>query len=94
MLFRSSAFILNYAIANERLAETLVRAISALELSPLMFMAVVNLFFLVLGCFLDASVMLLVFVPLLLPSARALGIEVSFCGTRGHSASSSLRWNA
>jgi hypothetical protein len=26
--------------------------------------------------------------------ARALGIEVSFCGTRGHGASSSLRWNA
>ena len=26
--------------------------------------------------------------------ARALGIEVSFCGTRGHGVSPSLRWDA
>ena len=26
--------------------------------------------------------------------ARALGIEVHFCGTRGHGASPSLRWDA
>jgi TRAP-type C4-dicarboxylate transport system permease large subunit len=33
------------------------------------FMLVVNLFFLVLGCLLDGSVMMLVFVPLLIQSA-------------------------
>jgi hypothetical protein len=26
--------------------------------------------------------------------ARALGIEVNFCGTRGHGVSPSLRWDA
>ena len=43
-------------------------------------MLLVNLFFLVLGCFLDGSVMLLVFVPLLLPAARALGIDLTYFG--------------
>lgn len=80
MLLVASAFILNYAIANERLAESLVASISALQLSPLMFMLVVNLFFLVLGCFLDAAVMMLVFVPLLIPSAKALGIDLTYFG--------------
>ena len=80
MLLVASAFILNYAIANERLAESLVAAISAMQLTSMQFMLVVNLFFLVLGCFLDASVMMLVFVPLLIPSAKALGIDLTYFG--------------
>jgi C4-dicarboxylate transporter DctM subunit len=80
MLLVASAFILNYAIANERLADGLVAAIAAMQLSQIQFMLVVNLFFLVLGCFLDGSVMMLVFVPLLMPSVRALGIDVTYFG--------------
>jgi tripartite ATP-independent transporter DctM subunit len=80
MLLIASAFILNYAITNERLAESLVAFISAMQLTPLQFMLVVNAFFLVLGCFLDGSVMMLVFVPLLMPSVRALGIDTTYFG--------------
>lgn len=80
MVLIASAFILNYAITNERLAEALVAAITAWELSPLQFMGVVNVFFLLLGCFLDGSVMMLVFVPLLIPSVRALGIDTVYFG--------------
>ena len=80
MLLIASAYILNYAIANERLAESLVTLISSMQLSPMQFMLAVNLFFLVLGCLLDGSVMMLVFVPLLIPSARALGIDMTYFG--------------
>lgn len=80
MLLIASAFILNYAIANERLAEALVSAIARWELTATQFMVVVNLAFLVLGCFLDGSVMMLVFVPLLIPSARLLGIDLTYFG--------------
>ncbi|MFM8239053.1 MAG: TRAP transporter large permease [Actinomycetota bacterium] len=80
MLLIASAFILNYAIANERLAEVLVHAIARWELGAMQFMVVVNLAFLVLGCFLDGSVMMLVFVPLLIPSARLLGIDLTSFG--------------
>jgi len=80
MLLIASAFILNYAIANERLSEVLVHAIARWELGAMQFMVVVNLAFIVLGCFLDGSVMMLVFVPLLIPSARLLGIDLTYFG--------------
>ena len=80
MLLVASAYILNYSITNERLADSLVTAIAAMQLSQMQFMLVVNLFFLVLGCFLDGSVMMLVFVPLLMPSVRALGIDLTYFG--------------
>lgn len=51
MLLIASAFILNYAITNEKLAESLVATISAMDLSPLQFMLVVNVFFLSLDVF-------------------------------------------
>lgn len=80
MLLIASAFILNYAITNEGLAAQLVHAIDRLDLEAWQFMLMVNVFFLILGCFLDGSVMLLVFVPLLLPAARALGIDLTYFG--------------
>lgn len=80
MLLIASAFILNYAIANERLAEALVAQITSMQLTPMQFMAVVNVSFLLLGCLLDGSVMMLVFVPLLIPSAKALGIDLTYFG--------------
>jgi C4-dicarboxylate transporter DctM subunit len=80
MLLIASAFILNYAVANEGLADRLVTTIAALELSQAQFLLLVNVFFLVLGCFLDGSVMMLVFVPLLIPSARALGVDLTHFG--------------
>jgi C4-dicarboxylate transporter DctM subunit len=36
--------------------------------------------FLVLGCFLDTSTMLLVLVPLLIPSAKAMGVDLVHFG--------------
>jgi tripartite ATP-independent transporter DctM subunit len=80
MLLIAAAFILNYAITNEHLAAHLVAGIAHLQLEPWQFMLAVNLFFLVLGCFLDGAVMMLVFVPLLLPSVRALGIDTTYFG--------------
>jgi TRAP-type C4-dicarboxylate transport system permease large subunit len=40
----------------------------------------VNVLFLVLGCFLDTSIMLLVLVPILLPTAKLLGIDLVHLG--------------
>ena len=51
-----------------------------LQLSQLQFLLLVNVVFLVLGCFLDVSVMLLVFVPMLLPAAKLLGIDLVHFG--------------
>jgi TRAP-type C4-dicarboxylate transport system permease large subunit len=50
------------------------------DLSQLQFLLLVNAVFLVLGCFLDVSVMLLVFVPMLLPAAKLLGVDLVHFG--------------
>ena len=76
----ASAYLLNYAFAAEGVPGQLANWVAGLHLSPLGFLLLVNLLFLVLGCFLDVSVMLLVFVPMLIPAAKALGIDLVHFG--------------
>jgi C4-dicarboxylate transporter, DctM subunit len=66
----AAAYLLNYAFAAEGVPAQLAQWVASLNLSPLGFLLMVNAMFLVLGCFLDVSVMLLVFVPMLIPAAR------------------------
>lgn len=80
LILIASAFVVNYAITAEQIAVRLSELVTALNLTPLAFLLAVNLMFLVLGCFLDASVLLLVFVPVLFPAARALGIDMVHFG--------------
>jgi TRAP-type C4-dicarboxylate transport system permease large subunit len=54
--------------------------VDSLHLSRLQFLLMVNVLFLVLGCFLDVSVLLLVFVPMLLPAAKLLGVDLVHFG--------------
>jgi tripartite ATP-independent transporter DctM subunit len=76
----ASAYLLNYAFAAEGIPGQLAQWVAGLQLGPLRFLLLVNVVFLVLGCFLDVSVMLLVFVPMLIPAARALGIDLVHFG--------------
>lgn len=76
MTLIASSFIVNYAITSEGVGANLALFIKNLDLSAVAFLLVVNLMFLVLGTVLDGAVMLLVFVPVLLPTARALGIDL------------------
>jgi tripartite ATP-independent transporter DctM subunit len=76
----AGAFVLNYAFASEGVAQALAAWVTARELSPLAFLLLVNVVFLVLGCFLDTAVMLLVFVPMFLPTVKALGVDLVHFG--------------
>ena len=76
----ASAYLLNYAFAAEGVPAQLADWVTSLHLGQLGFLLLVNVVFLVLGCFLDVSVMLLVFVPMLIPAARALGIDLVHFG--------------
>jgi len=76
----AGAFVLNYAFASEGVAQALAGWVTAQQLSPLAFLLLVNVVFLVLGCFLDTAVMLLVFVPMFLPTAKALGVDLVHFG--------------
>ena len=79
-LIIAGAFVFNYIIAGERTADYLAAWLTSMQLSQWQFLLLVNIVFLILGCFLDATVMLLVLVPLLLPTVNALGIDLVHFG--------------
>ena len=74
------AYLFNYALAAEQIPGMVANAIERLELSPLTFLLAINLLFLILGCLFDTTTLLLVLVPLLVPVARALGIDLVHFG--------------
>jgi C4-dicarboxylate transporter DctM subunit len=80
LLMICGAFAVNYAVTAEQLDKALAAWIAGLGLSPLAFLVTVNIVFLVLGCLIDATTMLLVLVPVLLPSVAALGIDPVYFG--------------
>ena len=71
----AGALVFNYVITAENIPKTLAALLKGYELSPLAFLLVANLLLLVLGCFLEGTTILLVIVPVLLPTAQALGID-------------------
>lgn len=74
------ALIFNYIVASENIPNSISALLKATDLSPVAFLLIVNLLLLVLGCVLDAATILLVIVPLFLPSCRALGIDLVHFG--------------
>ncbi len=71
----AGSFLLNYAFTAEGVPQMMAQWVDSMQLGRIPFLLFVNLLFLILGCFLDVSVLLLVFVPMLLPSVKALGID-------------------
>ena len=76
----AGSFMLNYAFTAEGVPQAMALWVDSMQLSPTKFLLLVNVMFLVLGCFLDVSVLLLVFVPMLLPAAKLLGIDLVHFG--------------
>jgi tripartite ATP-independent transporter DctM subunit len=79
-LIIGAALIFNYIIASENIPAQVANAMRGLDISPLAFLLAVNLLFLVLGCLLDASTIILVIIPLFIPTCRALGIDLVHFG--------------
>jgi tripartite ATP-independent transporter DctM subunit len=79
-LILAGSFLLNYAFTAEGVPQAMAQWVDTLKLGPTQFLLLVNVMFLLLGCFLDVSVLLLVFVPMLLPAVKALGIDLVHFG--------------
>jgi tripartite ATP-independent transporter DctM subunit len=80
LMLIASAFLVNYAITVEQVAQGIAGFVAGAELGPTGFLLGVAALLLILGLFLDASVILLVFIPLLLPAARAVGVDLVHFG--------------
>lgn len=75
-----ASLILNYIIASENIPAALAAVMEGLEVSPLMFLIAVNVLVLLLGCLLDATTIILVIVPLFIPTCNLLGIDLVHFG--------------
>ncbi len=70
-----SALIFNYIIATEQIPQSLSHFMTGLELTRGGFLTFTMVLFLLLGCVLDATTIILVVIPLFLPTATALGVD-------------------
>jgi tripartite ATP-independent transporter DctM subunit len=71
----AGALVMNWIVAAEQIPERMGLWMSGLDLSPNMFLFMVTILFLVLGAFLDTLLMLLIIVPILMPTVTHLGID-------------------
>lgn len=79
-LLIAGALIFNYIVASENIPGAVAASLQGLDISPLAFLLLVNVLFLILGCLLDATTIILVIVPLFVPACRALGIDLVHFG--------------
>jgi len=69
-----------YIVASEHLGDKLFNLVESLHMGPGLFLAFTTVFFLLLGCILDAVPVMLIFFPVLLPIATNLGIDPTHFG--------------
>ena len=74
------ALILNFIVVSENIPGMMSDALVGLDVHPYLFLLGVNLLVLALGCVLDATTIILVIVPLFIPTASALGVDLVHFG--------------
>lgn len=76
----AGALAFNYVITSENIPNLVRNLLAGWELEQWVFLLAVNLILLVLGCLLEGSTILLVVVPVLVPTAQALGVDMVHFG--------------
>jgi C4-dicarboxylate transporter, DctM subunit len=74
------ALVFNYVVTVEQIPETVKGLLAGYQLSANMFLFWVNIILLVLGCLLEGSTIILVILPIFIPTAKALGIDLVHFG--------------
>lgn len=75
-----AATTISYIVAKEQVATTVATWITGLTDNKYIFLLIVNVAILILGMFIDTSVIQVVFIPILLPIAKAFGIDLVHFG--------------
>lgn len=71
----STASLLSWVLTLERIPQTVTNAVLSISSSPVVFLLLVNAFMIIVGMFLDAVSALTILTPVLLPAAKALGVN-------------------
>jgi tripartite ATP-independent transporter DctM subunit len=75
MLLIATSALLGEYLTEARIPQVLARAITGLTDEPWAVLALLNLLFLVLGCFLHGAAAIVLVVPIVMPIVRAVGID-------------------
>ncbi|MFC6487172.1 TRAP transporter large permease [Nitratireductor sp. GCM10026969] len=75
MVIVAAAGIATWLLTTQGVPQAIVTWIEALEMSPVMFLLVINMVLLGIGCLLDPTTAILVLAPLLVPIAVSLGVD-------------------
>ena len=76
LIIMGATSILSYLIAYQQIPNAFTRWVVGLELGPLAFLLLVNLLLLILGCFLEIISIILIVVPIILPTLKHLNIDL------------------
>ena len=76
----AGAIAFNYVVTVENIPASLARFMGGYDLSPIGFLLLVNIILLILGCLLEGSTIILVVLPIFIPTAKALGIDLVHFG--------------
>ncbi len=80
MLIVTSAFILSFALAILGVPAQLTDLISQMKLTPLTFVILLTIFYLILGTFMEALSMMVTTMPILVPVLKAMGVDLVWFG--------------
>ena len=72
----AGAMIFNYVVTIENIPASLARLLHGHDMSAPVFLLVVNILLLILGCLLEGTTILLIIVPIFIPTAKLLGIDL------------------
>ena len=70
-----NAVMFGFLLGNEGIPHSVAEWIVSVDMSPWMFLLVVNIILFFAGDFMDATPIILIFIPILFPAAMALGID-------------------
>jgi tripartite ATP-independent transporter DctM subunit len=76
----AGAIVFNYVVTIENVPKTLAALLRGYEFTPLTFLIAVNVLLLILGCFLEGTTILLIIIPVLIPTAQAVGVDLVHFG--------------
>ena len=74
------AVVFSYFVTQAELPQWFVRELNSLQLGPVGLVAVLSVFYIVLGCFMDGLGMILITVPVFLPLVVASGFDPIWFG--------------
>ncbi len=76
----AGALVFNYVVTAENIPQALRAFLEDFNLTPLQFLLLVNIVLLLLGALLEGTAILLIIVPVFIPTANALGIDLVHFG--------------